>query len=126
MEKKNFRIASGLLGLLASLLFVLYVFQIAHSFLQGVLYTSFALLAYALASYLILSSSPNRAVRTVPFVYLGAGLAMIYAVEIILGGSRLFLYLALTTALIAAISYLYAAYSSSYSKASSRLGVKTH
>ncbi|MGC8645193.1 MAG: hypothetical protein ACP5UO_02850 [Thermoplasmata archaeon] len=126
MDKKSFRIASGLLGLLASLLFVLYVFQIAHSVLQGVLYTSFALLAYALASYLLLSNSQHRVVRAVPFVYLGAGLAMIYAVEIIIGGSRLFLYLALTTALIAAISYLYAAYSTNYSRSGSKLGLKAH
>ncbi|MEM0141105.1 MAG: hypothetical protein QXN66_03600 [Thermoplasmatales archaeon] len=126
MDKKSFRLASGLLGFLASILFVLYVFQLSHTVLQGILYTSFALLAYALASYLALYNSQNRYVRLVPFVYLGAGLAMIYAVEIVIGGHRMFLYLALTTALIAAISYLYAAYSAGYGRASSKLGVKAH
>jgi hypothetical protein len=126
MEKKGFRLVSGLFGLLASLLFVVYVFQIAHGILNAVLYTSFAFLAYSLISYLLLSNSVNKVIRTVPFVYLGAGLAMIYAVVVLVGGSRMFLYLALTTAVIAAISYLYAAYATGYRKSTSKLGLKTH
>ncbi|MEM0127680.1 MAG: hypothetical protein QXO03_01150 [Thermoplasmatales archaeon] len=126
MEKKYFRLVSGILGFLASVLFILYIFQFAHTLLQAILYTSFALLAYSLASYLALYSSQNRYVRIVPFIYLGAGLAVIYAVEIIVGGSRMFLYLAATTAVIAAISYLYALYSASYGRTSSKLGVKAH
>ncbi|MEM4778449.1 MAG: hypothetical protein QW062_03305 [Thermoplasmatales archaeon] len=126
MDKKNFKLVSGILGFLASILFILYIFQLAHTLLQAILYTSFALLAYSLASYLALYSSQNRYVGIVPFIYLGAGLAVIYAVEIIVGGSRMFLYLAATTAAIAAISYLYALYSASYGRTSSKLGVKAH
>lgn len=126
MEKKGFRLASGIFGLLASLLLVVYIFQVAGSILQAVLYTAFALLAYSLASYLLLSDSGNKMVRTIPFVYLGAGLAMVYAVVVLAGGQRMFLYLAITTAVIAAISYLYAAYASGYRRNVSKLGLKTH
>lgn len=126
MEKKGFRLASGLFGLLASVLFVVYVFQIASGTLQAVLYTSFAFLAYALVSYLLLSSSASKVVRAVPFVYLGAGLAMVYVVVILVGGQRMFLYLAVTTAAIAAISYLYAAYSVGYHRSTSKVGLRTH
>ncbi len=126
MEKKNFRLASGLFGLLASLLLVVYIFQIAHGILQSVLYTSFAFLAYSLASYLLLSNSANKTVRVIPFVYLGAGLAMVYAVVVLAGGHNMFLYLAITTAVIAAISYLYAMYATGYHRNVSKLGLKTH
>lgn len=126
MEKKNFRLASGLFGLLASLLLVVYLFQTAHGILQSVLYTSFAFLAYSLASYLLLSNSTNKTVRVVPFVYLGAGLAMVYAVVVLAGGHNMFLYLAITTAVIAAISYLYAMYATGYHRNVNKLGLKTH
>ena len=126
MEKKGFRLASGLFGLLASILLVVYLFQAAHGTMQAVLFTSFALLAYSLASYLLLSNSANKTVRVIPFVYLGAGLAMIYAVVVLVGGSNMFLYLAVTTAVIAGISYLYAAYATGYHRNVSKLGLKTH
>ncbi len=126
MENKVFRLASGLFGLLASLLLVVYISQTAHGILQAVLYTSFALLAYSLASYLLLSNSANKMVRAIPFVYLGAGLAMVYTVVVLAGGHNMFLYLAVTTGVIAAISYLYAAYASGYHRNVSKLGLKTH
>jgi hypothetical protein len=126
MEKKGFRLASGLFGLLASILLVVYVFQLGHGILQAVLYTSFAFLAYSLASYLLLSNSANKIVRVIPFVYLGAGLAMVYTVVVLAGGHNMFLYLTITTAVVAAISYLYAAYSTGYHRNVSKLGLKTH
>ena len=126
MEKKEFRLASGLFGLLASILLVVYLFQAAHGTMRAVLYTSFALLAYSLASYLLLSNSANKTVRVIPFVYLGAGLAMVYAVVVLAGGSNMFLYLAVTTAVIAGISYLYATYATGYHRNVSKLGLKTH
>lgn len=126
MEKKEFRLASGLFGLLASLLLVVYISQTAHGILQAVLYTSFALLAYSLASYLLLSNSAIKIVRAVPFIYLAAGLAMVYTVVVLAGGHNMFLYLAVTTGVIAAISYLYAAYANGYHRNVSKLGLKTH
>ena len=126
MEKKGFRLASGLFGFLASLLLVVYVFQVANGILQAVLFTSFAFLAYSLASYLLLSNSVNKIVRAIPFVYLGAGLAMVYTVVVLAGGQRMFLYLAITTAVIAAISYSYATYANGYHRNVSKLGLKTH
>ncbi|MCL4448011.1 MAG: hypothetical protein M0Z77_02500 [Thermoplasmatales archaeon] len=126
MEKKGFRLASGLFGFLASLLLVVYVFEATHGILQAVLYTAFAFLAYSLASYLLLSSSANKIVRIIPFVYLGAGLAMVYTVVVLAGGHNMFLYLAATTAAIAAISYLYATYATNYHRNVSKLGLKTH
>ncbi len=126
MENKVFRLASGLFGLLASLLLVVYISQAAHGILQAVLYTSFALLAYSLASYLLLSNSAIKIVRAVPFIYLAAGLAMLYMVVVLAGGHNMFLYLAVTTGVIAAISYLYAAYANGYHRNVSKLGLKTH
>lgn len=126
MDKKVFRWSSGFFGLLASLLFVAWVFQTTHTATLAVLYTSFAFLAYALASYLLLNNSANKYVRLVPVVYLGFGLAMVYAVVVLAGGSRTFLYLAVTTAVIAAISYFYAAYATGYGRTTSNLGIKSH
>ena len=126
MEKKVFRLVSGLFGFLASILLVVYVFQVTNAILQAVLYTSFAFLAYSLASYLLLSNSPNKVVRVIPFIYLGAGLAMVYAVVVLAGGHNMFLYLAVTTAVIAAISYIYASYAAGYHRNVSKLGLKAH
>lgn len=126
MENKGFRIASGVFGFLASVLFVVYVFQTAHTLISAVLYTSFALLAYSLVSYLLLSRTTSRTLKAVPLVYLGSGLALIYLVVALSGGSNTFLYLALTTALLAAISYFYAFYSSSYGRNSRKFGTKAH
>ncbi len=126
MEKKGFRLTSGLFGFAASLLLIVYIFQVTHGILQSVLYTAFAFLAYSLASYLLLSNSGNRVVKLIPFVYLGAGLSMVYAVVVLAGGHNMFLYLAVTTAAIAGISYLYATYAANYHRSVSKLGVKAH
>jgi hypothetical protein len=126
MESRNFKTASGIFGFVASVLFVVYLFQVTHGLITSVLYTSFALLAYALASYLILGKAVNRITKAIPFIYLGAGLALIYVVVSLAGGSNTFLYLALTTGGIAAISYFYATYSSSYGRSTRKLSLKTH
>lgn len=126
MDKKAFKWSSGFFGLLASALFVVWVFQIAHSTILAVFYTALAFFAYSVSSYLLLSKSTSKYIRVVPFVYLGTALAMVYTVVVLAGGARTFLYLAVTTALIAAISYFYAAYSTGYGRSSSKLGIKSH
>lgn len=116
---------SGAFGILASLFFVVYLFQWAHTILTGVLYTSIALLAYALASYLLIGKTTSNVVRMVPLAYLVVGLSLIYVVVVLAGGSNTFLYLALTTALIAGISFFSSSYATGISHGAKR-AVKIH
>jgi len=125
MDNKNMKYLSGAFGILASLFFVVYLFQWAHSILTGVLYTSIALLGYALASYLLIGKTTSNVVRMVPLAYLVVGLSLIYVVVVLAGGSNTFLYLALATALIAGISFFSSSYAAGISHGTKR-AVKIH
>ncbi|MGC8574620.1 MAG: hypothetical protein ACP5RG_04205 [Thermoplasmata archaeon] len=125
MDNRNMKYLSGAFGILASLFFVVYLFQWAHTILTGVLYTSIALLAYALASYLLIGKTTSNVVRMVPLAYLVVGLSLIYVVVVLAGGSNTFLYLALTTALIAGISFFSSSYATGISHGAKR-AVKIH
>lgn len=126
MENKSFRTISGIFGLVASILFVVYIYQTAQTIVIALLYTSFALLAYSLVSYFLLFKTSSKVLKAVPFVYMGFGLALIYLVVMLSGGQNTFLYLTLTTGLIAAISYFYAMFSSGYEKSSRKMPLRTH
>ncbi|MGC8546470.1 MAG: hypothetical protein ACP5MU_02295 [Thermoplasmata archaeon] len=125
MDNRNMKYLSGAFGILASLFFVVYLFQWAHTILTGVLYTSIALLAYALASYLLIGKTTSNVVRMVPLAYLVVGLSLVYVVVVLAGGSNTFLYLALTTALIAGISFFSSSYATGISHGAKR-AVKIH
>lgn len=116
---------SGVFGIIASMFFLVYLFQWAHYILTGVLYTSLTLLGYALASYLLIGKTNNNVARMIPVAYLVVGLSLIYVVVILAGGNNTFLYLALTTALIAGISYFSSSYATGISHGSRKM-VKIH
>lgn len=119
------RYLSGIFGILASLFFLVYLFQWTHNLITGMLYTSLTLLAYALASYLLIGKTANSYARMVPLAYLVVGLSLIYVIVVLAGGKNTFLYLALATALIAGISFFSSSYATGFSHGTKR-AVKIH
>ncbi len=124
-NNRNMKVMSGILGIIASLFFLVFLYQWAHVVIRAMLYISVALLALALASYLIIGNADNGVARLIPVSYLVVGLALVYAVVILAGGANTFLYLSLATAMIAGISFFSSSYATGYSH-STKKALKIH
>ena len=119
------KVMSGILGIIASMFFLVFLYQWAHVVVRAMLFISVGLLALALASYLIIGNTGNGLARLIPVSYLIVGLALIYAVVILAGGANTFLYLSLATAMIAGISFFSSSYATGYSH-STKKALKIH